>query len=219
MKKMVIFQALVLLLLFLCNTAVLAEYTSVQDILVKEYQFENNEKLTNFIDYYGLTIDSLKDFEIIYLYNHFDDTKKNEIAEFMSYERRDSTFQWDKVKKLGIIHNDGSNITVIVLDKTSDSLYWGDGSLLHGSTEIVRKKLEISFDVFLKRMLDEYRVSSWEQYYPSTINDSTGWLFWKIAFQDEQNSIWQSSGAGSLADVIPNSLEDVVLSIMSLCKD
>ena len=216
MKKLAIFQAFALLTLFLNYTTAMAEYSGVRDVLVEEYCFEDNEKLTEFIDYYGLTINNLKEFEILYLYDHFDDTRKNTIADFLSYENRDSLFQWNKINKVGIIYNAGSNITVIILDKSSNSLYLGDGSLLHGSPEITRKKFEFSFDDYINKLINENQVSSWELYYPSTIDDSTGWLFWKLAFQDEQDNIWQSSGAGSLADNLPESFEQVIRTIVTL---
>lgn len=208
MKKF--FAIMIALSVVFCAVIGFADDTGLvsSEELLKKYDLPETEYVEGFIQDYQITADYLKSVDVTALYYNYVACREIEKNDFMYLletpnNLHTSSSEGDTVTKVLWFWNPNSRIVVFLYDLENRVLYYGDYNILHDISGAESRTLSDADCEKVMKTLEENNVYDWEAYYPSSVDNSTGWLFWNLTIEYNDGSVFQSSGSGSKADNLP----------------
>lgn len=185
-----------------------------REYLISEYQLEDTEYLDEFIEEYHITRAYL---ETVYVDELYEMYVFNSQIEKYSYLYlldtpelpRDGDLDEENIRRVLWFWNPGSSVEARLFDFPEKKLYYGDYNILNYIADAPVKDLSEEEIQWVVDVLSVCKVDSWEENYPCTVNNSTGWLFWMLAIEYNDGSIRQFSGSGSAGDNFPENYSTV----------
>ena len=210
------FKAILMALFFvLCNTISLAENsnTVTRSDLISLYGLPDNEYLDGFITEFSPTIEYLECVNIEEVFQNYMLRKYLEINDcnyLLGVTRNNEELTGiSEIGKILWFWNTDGAVKVRLFDFDERILYYDDSNFLSDVQTANTRSLK---DSELKKIIDslkQYHVTEWEETYISSINKSTGYLFWCLVIEYKDGTYFVSDGTGSFADNLPPTYSDV----------
>ena len=213
MKKNVCIALVLLLAVY--SMSCFGEETLVhRDELISVYGLEETEYLDDFILEFSPTRDYLKRYNIVQVYHNYLLRRYLELNDFsylLGVERNKELGQFEAqdIRRILWFWNVDGEIEVRLFDLIQGRLYYGSDNFLSNIQQAETRDINTNEINAIVKDLNKFNIADWKEGYPSSVNDSTGYLYWRFLIEFTDGTYFVSSGSGNTADNLPSGYSEI----------
>lgn len=208
--------SILLVSLLMALVVILTVYAEglTRDELISQYGLEDSEYLDEFIAEYDITEDYAEMVNIQQVFRNFlfrKYSQEGDYTELLQATRNsgENEIKADNISRILWFWNPEGMIEVRLFDLEEMKLYYGDRNFLPNIRKANVRSFEQGEMNELTEQLKNFGVADWQNHYLSSVDNSTGFLFWELVIEFKDGTYFVSSGSGTTADNLPDTYSQV----------